>query len=80
MLPHVYKSHSKGPDYVQEVLVPYVPPRNLQFATENKLSVPNCHYADTKKRAFGIRWDHQIGINSQRRSNHARVLTVLSEP
>ena len=52
----VYKSlNGQGPAYLHELLIPYIPPRNLRSASENKLCVPSCHYADTRKRAFGIR-------------------------
>jgi exonuclease III len=52
----IYKSlHKQGPDYLTELLVPYVPPRTLRSATEEKLSVPKCHYDNTRKRAFSIR-------------------------
>lgn len=52
----IYKSlHQKGPGYFSDMLVPYVPSRALRSAQENKLCVQDCHYADTRKRAFGIR-------------------------
>ena len=52
----VYKSlHGKGPEYLAELLVPYVPQRNLRSSSENKLMVPKCHYEQTRKRAFSIR-------------------------
>ena len=52
----VYKSlHGQGPEYLTELLVPYVPSRTLRSGTEDKLSVPRCHYEHTRKRAFSIR-------------------------
>ena len=52
----VYKSlHGQGPEYLKELLMPYIPPRTLRSASENRLCVPSCHYVDTQKRAFGIR-------------------------
>ena len=49
-----YKSlHGKGPDYLRELLTYYVPGRTLRSMADNKLSVPNVHYADTRRRAFG---------------------------
>ena len=52
----VYKSpHGHGPEYLTELLGPYVPPRNLRSFTVDKLSVPRCHYELTRKRAFSIR-------------------------
>jgi len=51
----VYKSiNHQGPEYLQELLVPYVPCRPLRSAHEGMLCIPDCHYAGTRKRAFGI--------------------------
>ena len=52
----IYKSlHGKGPKYLQDMLKPYNPPRDLRSASKNLLCVPDCHYMDTRKRAFSIR-------------------------
>ena len=51
--------HGKGPEYLSDMLVPYVPPRNLRSAYEQKLNVPECHYADTRNRAFSIRGPYE---------------------
>ena len=37
------------------ILVPYFPPRVLTSASADRLCVPDCHYAETRKRAFSIR-------------------------
>ena len=51
----VYKAlHGQGPEYLNELLIPYKPSRSLRSASNNKLIVPRCHYADTEKRAFGV--------------------------
>ena len=56
MLLLVYKClQGKGPEYLQELLIPYVPKRNLRSSGEGKLCIPDCHYQNTRKRAFSIR-------------------------
>jgi len=51
-----YKSlHGKGPEYLSDLLTPYVPSRSLRSAADNKLCVPKSNYVATQKRAFGIR-------------------------
>ena len=45
----------QGPEYLDELLAPYVPLRELRIGSENILCVPEGHYVNTKKRAFGIR-------------------------
>ena len=52
----VYKAlHDQGPDYLKELLQTYTPSRTLRSSSDNLLVVPPCRYADTRKRAFGIR-------------------------
>ena len=52
----VYKSlHGQGPEYLAELLDPYVPQRTLRSSSEDKLCIPKCHYEDTRRRAFSIR-------------------------
>ena len=46
---------NQGPDYLKELLNMYVPARSLRCSTDNIIAVPECHYASTRKRAFGIR-------------------------
>jgi hypothetical protein len=51
-----YKSlHDKGPEYLKELLTPYVPTRSLRSGSNNLLCVPTAHYVETQKRAFGVR-------------------------
>ena len=51
----VYKAlQGQGPEYLQELLTLYQPTRSLRSASGNILIEPECDYADTRKRAFGI--------------------------
>ena len=51
----VYKAiNQKGPLYLKQLLVPYVPGHALRSADSHLLCVPECHYASTRCRAFGI--------------------------
>ena len=47
--------NGKGPEYLKELLVEYVPARSLRSAKEKKLCIPKSHYAHTAQRAFGVR-------------------------
>ena len=47
--------NDKGPDYLKELLVSYTPTRTLRSSYDSLLCVPNTHYTDTSKRAFGVR-------------------------
>ena len=50
----VYKSvNGKGPDYLKELLVPYIPSRSLRSGSHLLLQEPDYHYVETRKRAFG---------------------------
>ena len=46
--------HGKGPEYLRELLTVYVPTRSLRSSSDCTLVVPDCHYVDTSKRAFGV--------------------------
>ena len=52
----VFKAlHGQGPQYISELVNVYVPTRTLRISNECVLAVPECHYKDTRMRAFGIR-------------------------
>ena len=47
--------HSHIPNYLNDLIVPYVPPRNLRSSTSNLLSVPNSsHLSAAANRSFSF--------------------------
>ena len=76
----VYKSlYVQGPECLTELLVPYVPPRTLRSATEDKRSVPRCHYEHTRKRVFSIHGRTELN-KPHKRLNPAQVCIISSTP
>ena len=47
--------HGEGPEYIKELLNTYTPRRTLRNSNDLCLVVPEYHYVETRKRAFGIR-------------------------
>ena len=77
----IYKSmHGKGPLYLQELLVPYVPNANLRSANQQLLCVPKRHHADTRKRDFAHRgpseWNN-LPLNIRESDNVNQFKTAL---
>ena len=47
--------NGKGPEYLQELLIPYIPSRSLRSSNDCKLLVPKTNFVETAKRAFCVR-------------------------